>query len=732
MVGDFEKALEYEERRLPIVAELDGKCSINYATALVNISGLYTMNDRKPNAERSLQQALEILKNNYGEENPIYYYAWCEYDNLRNDNTNSVATKNQRISMAKKVFGEHSKEYADALIYSVDFSLNPSDQDIATVEKGIEIKRKGGYDADDEFLIQLSFLSTHYSFGKKWQKLIISTNECQELLRKRIRENFIHLTDRQREGYWNAHLSSIIQDNVLYAIRYNQYAFENDDYTLCNEFSEIAYNSCLLAKGLLLASTTNTNELISTSGDSLTVSLREKLYNVNRQLSQFQPHSEVYKQNMATKDKIQRELLQRMNQIGNFMDFTALTWKDVQQHLKEGEVAIEFCSYPVQQTVQYAAVFIGSTGIPLATCLFLEEELKNLQDSETGYNYLNPRLYNVLWQTLEVFTEIKNAHTIYFTPDGLLNNINIECTIDSNGILARDKRQIYRLSSTRELCGMYQPERELKAVAFGGMLYSAAYQSVLTGTRVSKFNLSHNLFRGVSKRSKFSDLKHTREEAANIVEQIKKREDSEATLFAGEDALEESFKSLSGKSFKILHLATHGFYYDEDQLADFDVLGTTPQFVASALTSANFMEDRYLTQSGLAFSGANNILSGNPPPSGIDDGILTAYEIAELDLSNVDLAVLSACETGLGKINREGVFGLQRGFKKAGLKSLLMSLWEVPDKATAILMKEFYSNYINGLSLRESLIKAQNFLKEDPEYANPVNWAGWILLDALN
>ncbi len=116
-----------------------------------------------------------------------------------------------------------------------------------------------------------------------------------------------------------------------------------------------------------------------------------------------------------------------------------------------------------------------------------------------------------------------------------------------------------------------------------------------------------------------------------------------------------------------------------------------------------------------------------------DDGILTAKEIARLDLSKVDIIVLSACETGLGDISCEGVFGLQRGLKKAGVKSLLISLWKVDDEATQILMSEFYKNLISGETKVEAFKEAQTYLRstQDGKLNNPKYWAAFIMLDAL-
>ena len=116
-------------------------------------------------------------------------------------------------------------------------------------------------------------------------------------------------------------------------------------------------------------------------------------------------------------------------------------------------------------------------------------------------------------------------------------------------------------------------------------------------------------------------------------------------------------------------------------------------------------------------------------PEGIEDGILTAKEISGMDLRSTDMVVLSACQTGLGEITDEGVFGLQRGFKKAGVHTIIMSLWSVDDNATKLIMTEFYSNLIKGMTKREAFLKAQRTLKTTAGFENPRFWAAFIMLD---
>ena len=139
-----------------------------------------------------------------------------------------------------------------------------------------------------------------------------------------------------------------------------------------------------------------------------------------------------------------------------------------------------------------------------------------------------------------------------------------------------------------------------------------------------------------------------------------------------------------------------------------------------------------MKESGLLLSGANHKLMGEEVADVHNDGILTAEEISNISLDDIDLVVLSACETGLGYVSGEGVFGLQRGFKLSGVNCIVMSLWKVDDEATKELRTNFYKNLLKGSSKIEALQEAQKKIRETPGYEDPEYWAGFILLDALN
>jgi CHAT domain-containing protein len=132
-----------------------------------------------------------------------------------------------------------------------------------------------------------------------------------------------------------------------------------------------------------------------------------------------------------------------------------------------------------------------------------------------------------------------------------------------------------------------------------------------------------------------------------------------------------------------------------------------------------------MLRSGLALAGANTWLQHHSLPLEAEDGILTAEDVSGMDLSNTELVVLSACETGIGDIlTDEGVFGLRRAFVLAGARTLVMSLWKVPDQQTKDLMIDFYNRILAGKPIAEALREAQLATKE--EYTHPYYWGAFI------
>lgn len=207
----------------------------------------------------------------------------------------------------------------------------------------------------------------------------------------------------------------------------------------------------------------------------------------------------------------------------------------------------------------------------------------------------------------------------------------------------------------------------------------------------------------------------------NNVQELLSKHDFKCTTKSGYDASERLFKQIGvhAPSPQVLHLATHGFFFPDPKQAAQNLLDE-PIFKLS---------ENPMIRSGLILAGANHVWQGNEQIEGTEDGILTAYEISQMNLTNTELVVLSACETGLGDIQgNEGVFGLQRAFKMAGAKYLIMSLWQVPDFQTQDLMTTFYEKWLEeGLEIPAAFREAQMEMKE--KYENPYFWAGFVLVE---
>ena len=127
------------------------------------------------------------------------------------------------------------------------------------------------------------------------------------------------------------------------------------------------------------------------------------------------------------------------------------------------------------------------------------------------------------------------------------------------------------------------------------------------------------------------------------------------------------------------------------------------------------------------------MLRGEKPAEDLEDGVLSAYEATGLNLHGTELVVLSACETGRGQIaNGEGVFGLRRAIQEAGARTILMSLWSVPDRETQELMALFYSKWLAGEDKHQALHEAEMELraKVKARYGEdrPFYWGGFILV----
>ena len=502
-------------------------------------------------------------------------------------------------------------------------------------------------------------------------------------------------------------------------------------YVPTDKLEALAYDALLLIRGALLNSENNLRRVINERHDASLNKIWEELkadrYILSKEIEKDSLSREL---NVDSLQKViyslEDSLIIKCKAYGDITKSMKLKWQDIRKSLSSSDIAIEFLSFPIENdSVMYAALTLRKDDrSPKLVPLFEEKQLKNISDSLC---YQSKDMTQLVWEPL--FQELQGVKNIYFSPSGALYNIGIEY------LPGMEDYNIYRLSSTRELVTGGKTETKNRAVLYGGLRYDAGFDKSVTEKSLAMldevFKERANV-RGMGLRGGKEYLKHTKEEVDIIGEELNKA-NWKCVLDSAAMGTEESFKALSGRKIGCLHISTHGFYYNKEEA---DNARYKFMLIDNCMVSA---EDKALTRSGLVMSGANHILEDEKLPDNVEDGILTAKEIADVDLRGLDLVVLSACQTGLGDIAQgEGVFGLQRGFKKAGANSILMSLWEVDDKATQILMTQFYRNLLSGQSKRQSLLNAQKNLREyrnangEQCYNSPKYWAAFILLDGFD
>lgn len=504
-----------------------------------------------------------------------------------------------------------------------------------------------------------------------------------------------------------------------------------------DSISRLAYDIALFGKGYLLRSEQQMIKVLQQSGNrtiakkySEYLSLRQKLDDSTL------PIDEV--EGLKVQAESMLDELRRSSKL--FDDYTKsleTSWRDVQACLDDDDMAIEYLN---DGDYYYALVLRKGYEAPVVERKYSLSDLidKNKDSLYTQYVDVWPDSYGFKkgeFVDLKLYDGVKN---IYVSPSGILHLVAMENMIYSQyrgDSLMCEKYNIYRVSNTREIMAHKKATEKkhapIKATLYGGIDYHLDDKS---WAEISmKYQANDNMYalRDIPSFDRgavmaLAPLEGSRDEVMQIGKMLEECK-LEVDVLTQTDATEDDLKRLSGSDVNLMHIATHGFYQRQEEWQD----STTMTFVRSDDDD----ENKALGRSGLFMAGASSWFYGETIPNHVNDGIVTAREIAHLDLTSMNLVVLSACETGLGDITGDGVFGLQRGFKKAGVQSVVMSLWKVDDEATRLLMVEFYTNLVvRKQSKLQALVNAQHYLRTygDGRYAHPRYWAAFILLDGID
>ena len=362
-------------------------------------------------------------------------------------------------------------------------------------------------------------------------------------------------------------------------------------------------------------------------------------------------------------------------------------WQDVKKVLKSEDCALEFVQYRGANDESHLAclvlkkqskvpqfIEISSSneilgrklnrlfGLDVEKCMtyqhgnFPLSAIKNLL-------YSDSILFHQIW-TPQLMSAIGDAKNVYFSPDGFLHQLAIEYMMPDT------LKECYRLSSTRVLTKKKEPIDYSKLLVCGGMNYHRKLNPQTSGNDVR----AYNYFAG---NGSVNDLPGTKKEIQSI---IKVRHNMADTLLTGDNATDENFMHLLEHRYPLVHISTHGYFAGKmDSGTDLKPATT----------------DRSMSKSGLIFAGASSALTDHEFNTNMFDGVLSASEVSKFDMRGTDFVTLSACQTALGDITADGIFGMQRALKMAGVKGLMVSLWSVDDLSSYKLFSYFYEELEN-------------------------------------
>jgi tetratricopeptide (TPR) repeat protein/CHAT domain-containing protein len=750
-MGDYKVAATYYKQALEIKMKAFGDEHPEYASSLGNLGIVYSeMGDYKA-AEPYYRQTVEIIKKAFGEEHPGYASSLGNLGNLYStmgDYKLAEPYYKQSLEIRKKVLGEEHPDYALSLNNFGHFYFDKNDFISAEpyFKQSAEIYKNALGEEHPDYLDALtSYAYVLQRINREPEAYAILQQNFSKLA-KQTADNFEWLTDNQKEAYWKKE-SSFYEDLSEFA---------NEVFQKVPEAVGLNFNASLLAKSKLLEVKILSNDQLSQEQkiDLESQELREELGYRRRLLAKVESDGSIEKEKLDKLkfevDSLDKRLSLSWPEYAQQKKNLLITWDQVQQSLEEGEAAIEFERFKNKSDslIYYNALVLKKgDSQPRLIQLCAERDLQAV-NPEKGYS----AYYGLVWQPME--NALEGIKTIYYAPTGDLYNVPFHAIYAPKGTgdeivpeklnskrvviypeyakteqdaaYLMDRYTLHQLTSTRYLAlGLKQKATEpvgTNLAMVGAVNYDYLPESVTAPANNKKGepqNLSSNYAYG-----KLDYLEGTKTEVDVINQQVSVA-NWQTTVLEGNDATEEKITKLEGKeSREILHLATHGFAFPAYDFQDTTISQNSLKY--SYRYSTNPM-----VRSGLILAGGNWAWTGSDSLTKVgaeQNGILTALEVSQLNLKKTKLVVLSACETGLGKIEgNEGTFGLKRGFKLAGVEQMIVSLWTIPDKETQELMSLFYSDLTQTKSPTLSFQKAQQAMKEKYP-TSPFLWAGFVLV----
>ena len=755
VMGNYDEAERLYRQASEIWRTAFGEEHPNFVTSLNNLADLYFWMGNFSASELLYQQALDILRRTLGGDHPdiatimnnlaVLYKTKGKY-------TEASSSYLQAMEIWRKTTGDKNINVALCLhnLAAMYQAMGDYGEAESYYHQALEIRREVLGEEHPDTAISLNSLATLYMATSRMNEAITLVKQAVSIDDRLVGQIFSISSESQRMAYletlrgnFNGFLSIILAQPDS-----SSYVQVGVDLTLRRK--------AIGAEALAM----QRDAVLGEKYPDLAPKLRE-LTTMRMQIAEKtltgpglegpQIHRQLLEEWNTQKERLETYLVHRIPEMNLELKLRAADWQSVVSALPENSALVEFVLFDIfdfkavpargesQWKPAHYLAFVLPAGEPdkmkmvdlgesgyidrmisvFRECVTGEAEDRHIVPTQirqdrielkSGGNELRAAVFDPL---IEVFG---GRRRLFLAPDGDLSRIPFEVLPTKDGRHLIDEYQISYLGVGRDVLrfGAISTGQSSKALV-------AADPDFDLGLDTSEEPLQSGAIRTCGRQSRdlsyanlhLERLAGTRVEGERIAGMM-----GVQPLF--EDAVLES-RLKACRSPCVLHIATHGFFLP-DQIHDSSKAGGMTEGPERFLGAS---AENPLLRSGLALAGANTRLKGRTLPPEAEDGLLHAEDISGLDLLNTELAVLSACETGLGEVKvGEGVFGLRRAFMLAGAKTLVMSLWKVPDQQTQELMVDFYRRILDGQPRADALREAQLAIKEKD--LDPYYWGAFI------
>ncbi|NEO46746.1 MAG: CHAT domain-containing protein, partial [Moorea sp. SIO4A3] len=685
--GRYQEAEPLYQQALKLTKRLLGEEHPHVATSLNNLAGLYESQGRYQEAETLYHQALKLKKRVLGPDHPSMatslnnlaglYYIQDRYQEAE-------TLYHQALKLKKRLLGEKHPHVAEslnnlALLYSRQGKYQEAEP---LYQQSLQLKKRLLGEEHPSVANTLGNLGLLYQYQSKITPALQLFEQALEVEERNLHSNLVAGSEPQKQKYLNT-----ISDSTDQVISLHLKAAPKNP-----RAARLALTTILRRKGRVLDFITNSQQILRQSLDPESQRLLKDLnatrtqlanltYNrpANLPLKYYQERVKfLYEQANQLEDKISR----RSPDFGTANQ--AVTIEAIQKLIPANTALVEFVKYrpfnPKGKIAKrwgrprYAAYVLHGQGEPegidLGEVELIESDLErfrfSLEDKKTPTAQLKQAARQLDQRLMEpVRQRLGSTRQILLSPEGELNLIPFEALVDQQQQYLVENYRFTYLTSGRDLLRLSQESAsKTPPVLLGNPNFDRSAGELIANHDHGNFTSAH-LTRSIdlSKRD-FSPLPGTAEEVKEIAKKL------EVEPLLGAKATESAVKAVN--SPRVLHIATHGFFEN------------APNQELSTLY------DNPMLFSGLVLAGVKH------KPTGAENGVLTALEAVGLKLSGTELVVLSACDTGSGRISSgEGIYGLRRAFVIAGSQTQLISLRKVEDEATKELMLAYYQRLLD-------------------------------------